>query len=105
MKNTLAIVRIEKVQNPVLVKVVSYNPEEVLIEILRPEKRNTLKWNKEQEAQTKWFPRTSLLATSIPAYSSDKFYHLKEKPSIILGKLDVRKQKWGTHLCLSLIHI
>ena len=88
VKNSLAIVRIENVRNPVVVKVVTFNLEDVLIEVLKPEKRSTLKWMK-QEVQTKWFPRTSLLATSVPAISSDKNYHLNEKPSSTLVKLGV----------------
>ena len=55
MKNSLAIVRIENVRNPVIVKVVSFNEEEVLIEVLKPEKRSSLKWMK-AEVQTRWFP-------------------------------------------------
>ena len=84
VKNSLAIVRIENVRNPVVVKVVTFNLEDVLIEVLKPEKRSTLKWMK-QKVQTKWFPRMSLLA----AISSDKNYHLNEKPSLTLVKLGV----------------
>ena len=92
MNNTLAIVQITKVNNPVLVKIVSFNQEEVLMEILKPEQRSTLKWNLEQ-IQTRWFPRSSLLATSIPALVSEKFYHLKEKPSTTLANLGIRKKR------------
>ena len=88
MKNSLAIVRVENVRNPVVVKVVTFNEERVLIDVLKPEKRSTLKWMKE-EVQTKWFPRTSLLAPSVPAISSEKNYHLNEKPSSTLAKLSV----------------
>ena len=91
LANTLAIVQIAKVKNPVIVKIVSFNQEEVLIAILKPEQRSTLKWNVEP-VQTKWFPRSSLLATSIPAFSSEQFYHLKEKPSTTLSKLGIRKK-------------
>ena len=89
-KNSLAVVRIESVKNPVLVKVITFNAEKVLIEILKPEKRSTLKWNTEK-IQTKWFPRTSLLATNIPALTSEKLFHLNEKPSVILKNLGVDK--------------
>ena len=89
-KNSLAIVRIEKVKNPVIVKVVTFNAENVLIEILKPERKSSLKWNKE-EVQTRWFPRTSLLATSVPAITSENHYHLNEKPSTTLSKLGVDK--------------
>ena len=92
LNNTLAIVQIATVKNPVIVKIVSYNQEEVLIEILKPEQRSNLKWNVEQ-VQTKWFPRSSLLATSIPALASEKYYHLKETPSTTLAKLGIRKKK------------
>ena len=51
-KNSLAIVRIDKVKNPVIVKVVTFNAENVLIEILKPERKSSLKWIKE-EVQTR----------------------------------------------------
>ena len=87
-KNSLALVRIDKVKNPALVKVVSFNEENVLIGILKPERKSSLKWIKE-EVQTRWFPRTSLLASGVPAIISEEHYHLIEKPSTTLSKLGV----------------
>ena len=86
---SLGIVKISNVRNPTAVFIVAYNDTQVLLDLLKPVGQSSTRW-KHVADNSKWFPRSSLLVTSVPADQiSQAIFVLRNSPKTILKQLKI----------------